>query len=170
MSDRFGKLPFADLMVPAIDIAERGYLMPPVVQQKWAAAVPLVARGPAGLCRGLHAARARTATSASCLSSFSDAAFGALAAIDRPKTGGAAFYGGEIAEAAALPCACAAHGGSMTADDFAAYKPEWVEPIGMDYAGHDGETYRLHEIPPNGQGIAALIALGIVRRSSTSPR
>ena len=38
MSDRFGKLPFADLFAPAIEIAERGYLAPVVVQQKWAAA------------------------------------------------------------------------------------------------------------------------------------
>ena len=38
LSQRFGKLPFADLMQPAIDIAERGYLLPVVVQQKWAAA------------------------------------------------------------------------------------------------------------------------------------
>ena len=37
LSERFGKLPFADLMQPAIEIAERGYLVPPVVQQKWAA-------------------------------------------------------------------------------------------------------------------------------------
>ena len=42
--------------------------------------------------------------------------------------------------------------------DFAAFKPEWVEPIGVDTFGH-----RLHEIPPNGQGIAALVALGILR-------
>ena len=40
MSERFGKLPFADLMEPAIEIAERGYLLPTVVQQKWAAATP----------------------------------------------------------------------------------------------------------------------------------
>jgi len=40
LSERFGKLPFADLMAPAIEIAERGYLVPVVVQQKWAAAVP----------------------------------------------------------------------------------------------------------------------------------
>ena len=46
----------------------------------------------------------------------------------------------------------------MTVDDFAAFQPEWVEPIGIDTCGH-----RLHEIPPNGQGIAALIALGILR-------
>jgi gamma-glutamyltranspeptidase / glutathione hydrolase len=38
LSSRFGKLPFADLLEPAIDIAERGYLLPPVVQGKWAAA------------------------------------------------------------------------------------------------------------------------------------
>src|SRR3954467_8553570 len=40
LSERFGRLPFADLMEPAIDIAERGYLLPIVVQQKWAAATP----------------------------------------------------------------------------------------------------------------------------------
>ncbi len=40
MSERFGKLPFADLLAPAIDVAERGYLVPTVVQQKWAAATP----------------------------------------------------------------------------------------------------------------------------------
>ena len=50
------------------------------------------------------------------------------------------------------------NGGAIEASDFAAFKPEWVEPIGIDYRGH-----RLHEIPPNGQGIAALIALGILR-------
>ena len=42
LSERFGKLPFADLMAPAIEVAERGYLVPPVVQQKWAAATPVL--------------------------------------------------------------------------------------------------------------------------------
>ena len=42
LSKRFGKLPFADLMAPAIEVAERGYLVPPVVQQKWAAATPVL--------------------------------------------------------------------------------------------------------------------------------
>ena len=42
LSSRFGKLPFADLMAPAIEVAERGYLVPPVVQQKWAAATPVL--------------------------------------------------------------------------------------------------------------------------------
>ncbi len=50
----------------------------------------------------------------------------------------------------------------MTAADLAGYKPEWVTPIAKDYRG-----YTLHEIPPNGQGIAALMALGILSTRST---
>ena len=71
-------------------------------------------------------------------------------------TKGQALYGGEIAEDLAR---CAREqGGAHGVADFAAYKPEWVTPIGKDYRG-----YTLHEIPPNGQGIAALIALGILK-------
>nr|WP_315855237.1 gamma-glutamyltransferase [Chenggangzhangella methanolivorans] len=50
-----------------------------------------------------------------------------------------------------------ANGGSMTAKDMAGFKAEWVEPIEKKY-----RSYTVHEIPPNGQGIAALIALGIL--------
>ena len=71
------------------------------------------------------------------------------------QTKGEAFYRGEIAQA--IERHAKQHGGAMRAADLAAYQPEWVEPIGIDYHG-----YRLHEIPPNGQGIAALIALGIL--------
>ncbi|MDQ6684037.1 MAG: gamma-glutamyltransferase, partial [Pseudomonadota bacterium] len=42
LSERFGKLPFADLLAPAIEVAERGYAVPVIVQQKWAAATPLL--------------------------------------------------------------------------------------------------------------------------------
>jgi len=49
-------------------------------------------------------------------------------------------------------------GAAITVADFEGFRPEWVDPIGIDYAGH-----RLHELPPNGQGIAAQIALGILR-------
>ena len=72
------------------------------------------------------------------------------------QTKGAAFYQGEIAAAAALHAR--EHGGAMTAADFAAYRPEWVTPLSKNYRGHT-----LHEIPPNGQGIAAQIALGILQ-------
>ena len=149
LSDRFGKLPFADLLEPAIEIAERGYAVPIVVQQKWAAAVPVLADQPGYAQAFMPHGRAPHVGE---LFRFADAAR-SLRLIGASK--GAAFYGGEIASAAARH----AHeqGGAMTVEDFAAYRPEWVETIGQDYRGH-----RLHEIPPNGQGITALIALGIL--------
>ncbi len=149
LSERFGKLPFADLLEPAIDIAERGYLVPTVVQQKWAAATPEL-RGEAGFAQSfLPWGRAPEVGE---LFQFKAAARGLRAIAE---TRGAAYYGGEIAEA--IQKFSAQHGGSVTAKDFADYRPEWVTPIGKNYRGHT-----LHEIPPNGQGIAALIALGIL--------
>ncbi len=149
LSERFGKLPFADLMEPAIDIAERGYLLPVVVQQKWAAATPELQSMP-GFAEGfLPWGRAPDVGE---LFKFKAAARG-LRAIAQTK--GEAFYGGEIAQA--IERFSAQHGGTLTARDFAAYRPEWVTPIAQNYRG-----YTLHEIPPNGQGIAALIALGIL--------
>ncbi len=151
LSERFGKLPFADLLEPAIDIAERGYAVPVVVQQKWAAATPLLAELPGFAQAFMPRGRAPEVGE---LFRFPGAAK-SLRLIAQSK--GAAYYGGEIAEAAARHAR--AHGGSITVEDFAAYKPEWVTPIGKDYGGHT-----LHEIPPNGQGIAALIALGILSK------
>ena len=150
MSERFGKLPFVDLLQPAIEIAERGYAVPVVVQQKWAAAVPLLNRQPGFAETFMPHGRAPNVGE---LFKLAGAAR-SLRLIGESK--GAAYYGGEIAQAAAAHAR--AHGGAITVDDFAAYRPEWVETIGMDYAGHT-----LHEIPPNGQGIAALIALGILK-------
>ncbi|MEK8050271.1 gamma-glutamyltransferase family protein [Ideonella sp. DXS22W] len=152
LSERYGKLPFADLMAPAIEIAERGYAVPVVVQEKWAAAaqVQALASQPGFAETFLPRGRAPAVGE---LFRFTGAAK-ALKAI--AATRGAAFYGGEIAEALARQAA--AQGGAMTVADLAAYRPEWVTPIGQDYRGH-----RLHEIPPNGQGIAALIALGILQ-------
>ena len=155
MSERFGKLPFEDLLQPAIEIAERGYLLPVVVQQKWAAATPELQRQPGFAQSFLPWGRAPKVGE---LFKFQAAARG-LRAI--AKTKGAAFYGGEIA--AAIEKFSAANGGSITAQDFASYRPEWVTPLAQNYRG-----YTLHEIPPNGQGIAALIALGILEHFDVS--
>ena len=149
LSERFGKLPFADLMAPAIEIAERGYAVPVVVQQKWAAAAPLLKDQPGYAAAFLPKGRAPEIGERF---RFPDAAR-TLDLIGRTK--GQALYGGEIAEAAARHAR--EHGGAITAADFAGFRPEWVDPVGLDYAGHT-----LHEIPPNGQGIAAQIALGIL--------
>ncbi len=151
LSERFGKLPFADLMAPAIETAERGYLVPPVVQQKWEAATSLLQSQP-GFAQGfLPWGRAPEVGE---LFRFAAAAraFKLIAA-----SKGESFYRGEIA--AAIEKFSTANGGSLKASDLANWKPEWVEPISRDYRG-----YTLHEIPPNGQGIAALIALGILEK------
>ena len=150
MSERFGRLPFADLLAPAIEIAERGYAVPVVVQEKWAAAAPLLAAQPGWAEAFMPHGRAPEVGERFAF----PAAAKSLRAIAATK--GHALYGGVIAEAAAAHAA--ANGGSMTVRDFERYAPEWVDPIGIDAFGH-----RLHEIPPNGQGIAALIALGIAR-------
>ena len=150
LSERFGKLPFADLLAPAIEIAERGSAVPVIVQQKWVASVPLLERGPGWAEAFMPHGRAPDVGERF---AFPGAArtLKAIAA-----TRGEAFYRGEIAAAAAAHSR--AHGGAMSEADFAGYRPEWVEPIGIDIYGH-----RMHEIPPNGQGIAALVALGILR-------
>ncbi|HEY2189394.1 MAG TPA: gamma-glutamyltransferase, partial [Caldimonas sp.] len=140
LSERFGKLPFADLLAPAIDVAERGYAVPIIVQQKWAAAAPLLGSQPGWADAFLPHGRPPEVGERFAF----PAAARALRAI--AATRGEAFYRGEIAAAAAAHSR--AHGGAMAASDFAAFTPEWVEPIGIETYGH-----RLHEIPPNGQGI-----------------
>jgi gamma-glutamyltranspeptidase / glutathione hydrolase len=153
LSARFGKLPFADLMAPAIEIAERGYNVPVIVQSKWAnaAALPEITEQPGFVQAFMPHGRAPHIGE---LFQFKEAAR-TLKLIAQSK--GEAFYRGEVAEAAAAHAR--AHGGVMTAADFAAYQPEWVAPISRGYRG-----YTMHEIPPNGQGIAALIALGILEK------
>ena len=153
LSKRFGKLPFADLLAPAIEVAERGYAVPVVVQHKWTAAAALTeindqpgfARTFLPHGRAPHVGE-RFAMPEAALT---------LKLIAQSK--GEAFYRGEVAEA--IAAYAREHGGALTAADLAAYQPEWVETITRDYRGHT-----LHEIPPNGQGIAALIALGILEK------
>ncbi len=95
LSERFGKLPFADLLAPAIEIAERGYAVPIVVQQKWAAATPLLEAQPG--CAEAFLPKGRPPEVGERFAF--PAAARSLRAI--AETRGAAFYGGEIAEAAA---------------------------------------------------------------------
>ncbi|MBL0089543.1 MAG: gamma-glutamyltransferase family protein [Ideonella sp.] len=153
LSSKFGKLPFADLMAPAIEIAERGYIVPVVIGDKWAAAAQVdeLVRQPGFAQTFLPHGRAPQVGE---LFRMPGAAR-ALRLIAESQ--GEAYYRGEIAQAMATQAQ--AQGGAHRFADFANYRPEWVTPLAKDYRG-----VTLHEIPPNGQGIAAMIALGIAEQ------
>lgn len=155
LHEKLGKLPFEQLFEPAIEIAERGYAVPPVVAHKWAAAADELKSQPGYAQAFLPEGRAPKVGEHF---RFPDAA-NTLRRIAESK--GRDFYEGELAERiAAFSKEC---GGAMTLEDLRNYRPDWVKPISKSYRG-----YELHEIPPNGQGIAALIALGIVERFDMS--
>jgi gamma-glutamyltranspeptidase/glutathione hydrolase len=153
LHQRLGRLPFADLLAPAIAIAEKGYAVPVIVQQKWrnAAALPGLISQPGFAEAFLPYGRAPNVGERFV---FADAAR-SLKLIANSR--GEAFYRGEIA--AAIARAAKEQGGVMTETDLSLYQPQWVETISRDYRG-----FTVHEIPPNGQGIAALIALGILEK------
>jgi gamma-glutamyltranspeptidase/glutathione hydrolase len=148
---KFGSLPFADLMEPAIEIAERGHAVAGIVARKWAAAVPELKNQPGFADTFMPRGRAPE------MSELVKMPGHAKTLRVLAEKGPRAYYEGEIAERiAAFSREC---GGAMTLDDLRNYKADWVEPIGKQYRG-----YTVHEIPPNGQGIAALIALGILEQ------
>jgi gamma-glutamyltranspeptidase/glutathione hydrolase len=78
-----------------------------------------------------------------------------LALEEIASTKGKSFYRGKLADR--LEAAAKKQGGALRATDMAEHKSDWVKPLEMDYRG-----YTLHEIPPNGQGIVALMALGML--------
>ena len=154
LSERFGVLPFEELLAPAIDLASRGYGVSTIVSSKWAMQVPVLRDQP-----GFAETFARDGRAPHPGERFVfEAAARTLRSI--AETGGESFYRGEIAERiAAHSRAC---GAVMTERDLGDYRIEWVDPIEKAYIDREGARHVLHEIPPNGQGIAALMALGIV--------
>jgi gamma-glutamyltranspeptidase/glutathione hydrolase len=151
LSKRFGKLPFARLFEPAIRYAQEGFMVSPQIARQWALQVPgfiaqpgfreaftIDGRAPRAGERWRFPAQAQTLR----LIAESD---------------GESFYRGELAQR--IEAFAREGGGALRASDLAAHQPEWVQPIQQSFRG-----YALHEIPPNGQGLAALIALGILER------
>lgn len=155
LHERYGKLPFTDLMVPAIEIAERGYAVPPVVAQKWAAAVPELKDQPGFAHTFMPNGRAPNVGERFVFKDVAET----LRRIGA--TNGRDLYEGDTAEK--LVAFIRANGGAHTLEDFRNYRPDWVTPISKNYRG-----YTLHEIPPNGQGISALMALGILEHFDLS--
>ncbi|HET7160486.1 MAG TPA: gamma-glutamyltransferase family protein, partial [Burkholderiales bacterium] len=149
LSEKFGKLNFADLFEPAIKYASDGYMVTPTIARLWASQAPELKSQPGFAQAFMPRGRAPLPGEKF---SFPDQA----KTLQRiAETRGEAFYKGDLAEK--IAAFARQHGGALTLDDLAAHRNDWVEPIGMDYRG-----YTLHQIPPNGQGIAALIALGIL--------
>lgn len=148
LSKRYGRLPFADLFVRAIDYARHGHVVTPVVADKWDKAVPVFSDVPGFAEHFMPGGRAVAAGEVF----RSEPMARSLELI--ASTAGETFYRGELAEKmVAHSQAC---GGAHTLADFSEHTCDWVAPIATTYRG-----YTVHELPPNGQGIAALIALGI---------
>jgi gamma-glutamyltranspeptidase / glutathione hydrolase len=152
---RFGSQPFRSLFTDAIEYARRGYPVSPEVAFAWAKAAEVVQPKLSGsefdewarvFTVGGRAPRAgerfRNPDAARTLELIADSE-------------AEAFYTGEIA--ASMADHASATGGLLTRDDLGRHESMWVDPISVRYRGHD-----VWEIPPNGQGVAALIALGIL--------
>jgi gamma-glutamyltranspeptidase/glutathione hydrolase len=149
LSKRFGKLPFADLFEPAIRYAADGYMVSPTIARLWARQAPELKDIPGYAGHFMPHGRAPEAGE-----KFVAPAH-AMTLKRIAETKGEAFYRGDLA--AKMAAHSRKHGGAMTVEDLAAHTLDWVEPLAHDYRG-----YTLHEIPPNGQGIAAQMVLGIL--------
>jgi gamma-glutamyltranspeptidase/glutathione hydrolase len=150
LSKRYGKLPFEVLFEAAIRYARESFMVSPITAISWARQAPKF-KGFSEFCwtflpkdrAPYPGERFYCPQQAETLE-------------DIAATKGESFYRGPIAERIAL--ASRSDDGAMTVEDLGAHRCDWVDPISIEYRG-----YELHEIPPNGQGIAALIALGILR-------
>jgi gamma-glutamyltranspeptidase/glutathione hydrolase len=149
LHDKFGKLPFDRLFEPAISYARNGFNVSPTVAAQWADQVPIFASQPGFAEVFMPGGRAPKAGEPITLPDLA-ATLEKIAA-----TNGEAFYRGKLA--ARLEQHATANGGAMRASDLAAHRADWVGTISADYRG-----YSIHEIPPNGQGVVALMALGIL--------
>ena len=146
---RFGKLPFERLFERAIRYGREGFLVSPTIAGQWEKQVPELKSQPGFAETFMPNGRALHPGERFVWKAHAEA----LEAIASTRT--EAFYRGSIAEK--IEAHARKHEGAMRASDLAAHKADWVEPLRMDYRG-----YTVHEIPPNGQGIVALVALGIL--------
>jgi gamma-glutamyltranspeptidase/glutathione hydrolase len=153
MHARFGKLPWKDLFQAAIAYAEEGFPVTEDAQRYWAGSAAVLRAQPETARVYLPGGRAPRVGEV-----FKNPEMGrALRVIaeNGAEKGRDAFYKGEIATA--ILKTSRSLGGTMTAEDLSAFSAEWVDPISTDYRG-----WRVYELPPNSQGIAALEMLNIM--------
>jgi gamma-glutamyltranspeptidase / glutathione hydrolase len=150
LHERFGRLSFPELAEPAIRYARDGFAVSPIIAAAWAGAAEKFGGFPNFARTFLPGGRAPRAGER-----FVNPDQGR--SLERiAESRGEDFYRGELARRI-VACA-AAEGGAMTLADLGEHRGQWIDPIHIDFAG-----IRVHEIPPNGQGLTALIALGILR-------
>jgi gamma-glutamyltranspeptidase / glutathione hydrolase len=153
---RFGNLPWPQLFRPAIFYATEGYPVPELVHQFWSRAPGIFANDPEGqrtyLPNGNVPAVGEVFRNPNLAKTLAMIAEG----------GAEAYYKGPIAQA--ILSTSQAHAGTMSAADLADFKPEWVDPISTTYRG-----WKVYELPPNGQGMAALEMLNIMETAPASP-
>lgn len=151
MRSKLGKLPFADSLAPAIYYAEQGYPVSDVVAGMWAGGQERLASHPNSAKTFLMNGRAPKAGEV-----FKNPDLGGTLRLISEK-GTAGFYAGKTADA--ILTISREMGGTMTAADLQEYAPDWVDPISTTYRG-----WTVYELPPNTQGIAALIMLNMMER------
>jgi len=162
LAERFGRLPLSQVFAPAVEYAEQGYPVSSILSRQWNRAWEIYKQNLKGeefrawfstFAPGGRAPRAgelvRLPDHARTLRLIAE-------------TNGEAFYRGELAEK--IDAFSRQHGGYLRAEDLASFKPEWVEPIGTKFG-----PVEVWEIPPNGQGIVALMALNILRGFDLGP-
>ncbi len=146
--DRHGRLPISQVLAPAIRLAEEGFPVAPITAYFWGRSAKRLSEAPGGIEMTLDGRAPRPGEI------FHNQ--GLARTLRKIVEGGkAAFYQGEIAEAIARVIQQA--GGCLTMDDMAAHTSTWDQPISSVYRG-----LRAWECPPNGQGLAALLALNLL--------
>ena len=153
--EKHGSLSMSEILAPAIRLASEGFPVAPITSYFWGRGVQRqLASAPNGhelTIDGRSPNAGEIFRNPGLAKTFETIARG----------GKDAYYQGEIAEA--IVTVLKEAGGCMQMDDLASHTSTWEEPISVDYRG-----YRVYECPPNGQGIAALIALNILERFDLS--
>lgn len=152
---RFGKLPWSDLFKPAVHYADSGYPVPELIHGFWQD-TDIISKDPES--RRVYLPEGKPPEVGQIFRNPDLAKTLRLLASD----GAAAFYKGEVAQA--ILATSREFSGTMAADDLAQFTPEWVDPISTTYRG-----WTVYELPPNGQGMAALEMLNIMETAPASP-
>lgn len=155
LSKKFGKLTLEEVLQPAIDYARKGFAVSVNVKQAWDKAYTIYSNEEGQEFKHWFDTFTKNGRTPN-YGELWKLPYHAETLESIGKTQGESYYKGLIADK--IDAFFKEHKGYLSKEDLANYKPEWVEPIKVNYRGYD-----VHEIPPNGQGLVALIALNILK-------